>query len=109
MTTRPKTVATTASSSASRTIAALTIEGSSQRLPNTPRVRATAPTNPISATRKLVNCKRVTARLMVLGITAVNAKDTMNQIRIASRRVPRKTADSCGCSTLNGSRIMWRS
>src|ERR1044072_496192 len=94
ITTRPKTVATVASSRANSTTAALMIEGSSQRLPNTPRVSATDPTNPTSATRKLDNCKRVTARLMVLGITAVTANEITNQTRIASSRVPRKTTES---------------
>jgi len=39
------------------------------------------------------------------GITAVSAKLIMNQIKIASRRVPKKTADNCGRNRLKGSRI----
>src|ERR1051326_1170510 len=106
MTTRPKTIATTVSSSAMTEIAAAKIEGNNQREPNTPSVIATDPMRPIKATRKLVNCKRVAARLIVFGITVVTANAITNQIKIASNRVPKNSAENCGCSTLNGSRMI---
>ena len=77
-------------------MAAPRIEGKSHKLPRTPNVITTEPRNPIKATRKLVNCKRVTARLIVFGIAAVSASDMTNQIRIASNRVPKNIAESCG-------------
>ena len=75
-------------------IAAPTTDGSNHKLPSTPMVIATDPRKPISATRKLVSCKRVTARLIVFGIAAVNASEITNQMRIANSRVPKKIAES---------------
>ena len=85
------------------------IDGRTSRSRGTPRPTAIDPTSEIIATRKLVNCKRATARLTVLGITAVNASEMMNHTRIASRRVPKNAAVNCGRSRLNGSRITFRS
>ena len=65
--------------------------------------------NPITATRKLVNCNRATPRLIVPGIADVNASETMNQKSTTSNLVPRYVGDQCGLNNPVGLRIISRS
>ena len=81
-----KSVATSIINNAKIEITAPITAGNSNRQTNTPTVITTEPNSPITATRKLVSCRRATARLTVFGMAAVNASEMMNQNNMASTR-----------------------